>query len=415
MHKKKEKVCVIGLGYIGLPTATLLATQGYEVVGVDINPEIVRCIQASTAHITEADLDKLLEKAVSTGKLRATTECEPADIFIIGVPTPLNPDKTPDLSAVEAAFDSVAPHLKKGDLIILESTCPVGATDAMVRRLANKNLKIQLPSRAGNGSDPDINVAYCPERVLPGQIIKELVYNDRVIGGITPACTNRAINFYRTFVKAECHPTDSKTAELCKLSENSFRDVNIAFANELSMICEEHGIDEHLLIRLANHHPRVNILSPGPGVGGHCIAIDPWFLASNARAPLVKAARIVNDYKREFVVDKIEKLISSARSRSKKNIKVGLYGLSYKSNTSDLRESPALYISNRLASNEDIDLYICEPNVRALPNTLSVQGVKLCRFEELIKIAEVNVFLVMHDEFVEGLDKAGSLPRMLIV
>ena len=391
MQVQQKTVCVVGLGYIGLPTAALLASEGYQVIGVDINPEIVRCIQGGAAHIAEADLDDLLEHAVSNGKLRATIHSEPSNIFIIAVPTPLKADKSPNLTAVEAAFDSIAPHLKQGNLVILESTCPVGTTEAMVDRLYS-----QRPDLRHN-----IHVAYCPERVLPGHILKELVDNDRVVGGITPACTQKAIVFYQSFVQGECFATDSKTAELCKLTENSFRDVNIAFANELSIICDQQGVDVWQLIKLANRHPRVNVLQPGCGVGGHCIAIDPWFIVNQApeSTQLLQAARTVNDSKSQWVLQKIHEAVAAHQVEQGAMPQIACLGITFKANVDDVRESPALEIVANLAEKYLNHVLVVEPNLKTLPSALQSKRVNHVSLDQALKGADLLVLLVDHKEF----------------
>lgn len=391
MQQQQKTVCVVGLGYIGLPTAALLTSQGYQVIGVDINPEIVRCIQSGKAHIAEADLDSLLEKAITSRNLRATAECESADIFIIAVPTPLKTDKSPDLIAVEAAFDSIAPYIKQGDLIILESTCPVGTTEAMVKRLYS-----QRPDLRHN-----IHVAYCPERVLPGQILKELVNNDRVVGGITLACTQRAITFYQSFVKGECLATDSKTAELCKLTENSFRDVNIAFANELSIICDQQGVDVWQLLKLANRHPRVNVLQPGCGVGGHCIAVDPWFIVNQApeSTQLLQAARAVNDSKSQWVLQKIHEAVATHQTKHGTFPQIACLGITFKANVDDVRESPALEIVANLAEKYPNQMLVVEPNLKTLPAALQNKPIRHVGLDHASQQADLLVLLVDHKEF----------------
>lgn len=389
--QQKTTVCVVGLGYIGLPTAALLASEGYEVIGVDINPEIVDCIQSGNAHIAEPDLDMLIESAVSTGKLSATTRVAQADVFVIAVPTPLNGDKSPDLSAVEAAFDSIAPHLKQDDLVILESTCPVGTTETMVDRLYSKRPDLRH----------NIHVAYCPERVLPGQILKELVENDRAVGGMTPACTQAAIAFYQTFVKGECFATDSKTAELCKLTENSFRDVNIAFANELSIICYQQGVNVWDLIQLANRHPRVNVLQPGCGVGGHCIAIDPWFIVNQSpeNTQLLQAARAVNDSKSQWVLQRIEEAIATIQEESGATPTIACLGITFKANVDDTRESPALEIVANLAKKYPNQVLVVEPNLKSLPTVLQNKPIHHASLDQAFKVADLLVLLVEHKEF----------------
>jgi UDP-N-acetyl-D-mannosaminuronic acid dehydrogenase len=394
-----KNVTVIGLGYIGLPTAALLASSGYQVHGVDINPGIVERIQAGEAHIAEADLDMLVEASVVRGKLTVSAHVEPADIFIIAVPTPLNLDKSPDLSAVEAAFDSIAPQIKRGDLIILESTCPVGTTKKMAERLSTQRTDIVFP--VAHNENADIHVAYCPERVLPGQILKELIDNDRVVGGLTPACTQKAIDFYQSFVKGECLATDSKTAEMCKLTENSFRDVNIALANELSMICDQQGINVWEVIQLANHHPRVNILQPGPGVGGHCIALDPWFIINQSpeQSQLLRSARGVNDSKPQWVLQKIDAAINKFQVANQAKPTVACLGNTFKANVDDVRESPALEIVSQLAAKYPNQILVVEPNLDELPDQLFNKQLKRVSFEKSINDADILVLLVDHTEF----------------
>lgn len=395
----QKRISVVGLGYIGLPMATVLASRGHQVTGVDINPEVLKTIQSGNAHIAEPDLDMLIESAVSSGKLTATMHVVQADVFIIAVPTPLNADKSPDLSAVEAAFDSIAPHIKAGDLIILESTCPVGTTDAMAKRLAASRVDLSFP-KAGQGS-ADVYIAYCPERVLPGQILNELIENDRAVGGITPACAEQAISFYQSFVKGECLATDSKTAEMCKLTENSFRDVNIAFANELSMICDEQGVNVWDLIKLANRHPRVNVLQPGPGVGGHCIAVDPWFIVNQApeASRLIQAARKVNDLKPQWVMQKIQEAIVKIQMESGTTPIVACLGITFKANVDDIRESPALDIVLTLAQKCPGQLLVVEPNLQDLPAMLVNQSIHAASLEQACNEADLLVLLVDHKEF----------------
>ena len=391
MQSTKKTVCVVGLGYIGLPTAALLASEGYEVVGVDTNPEVIRSIQAGSLLIAESNLDSLLEKAITSGNLRVRAECEPADIFLIAVPTPLKADKSADLTAVESAFDSIAPYLKLGDLVILESTCPVGTTEAMVKRLNIQRLDLCNK----------FHVAYCPERVLPGQILKELVNNDRVVGGITLACTQQAIAFYQSFVKGECLPTDVRTAEMCKLTENSFRDVNIAFANELSIICDQQGLDVWALIQLANRHPRVNVLQPGCGVGGHCIAIDPWFIVNKApeTTKLLQAARAVNDSKSKWVLKKIHEAIAAHQTEYGAIPLIACLGITFKANVDDVRESPALDIVANLAEKYPQQVLVVEPNLKSLPTVLQNKPIQHIRLDQAFKEADLLVLLVEHKEF----------------
>jgi UDP-N-acetyl-D-mannosaminuronic acid dehydrogenase len=344
-------VCVMGLGYIGLPTASILANKGYHVLGVDVRPDVVETINQGRIHIEEPDLDILVRSAVNSGQLRAANEPQPADIFIICVPTPINPDHSPDLSYVEQASRAIKPHVRSGNLVILESTSPPRTTDDIVIRFA-------IPDGLVPGQD--VFVAHCPERVLPGRILLEAVQNDRVVGGVTPACAERAKAFYRTFVAGEVIATTAVTAEVCKLVENSFRDVNIAFANELSVLADKLNIDVWQLIELANRHPRVNILNPGPGVGGHCISVDPWFLvhALPDMTRLIRTAREVNDAKPHFVVDHVSRLAKQFASP-----KIGCLGLTYKSDVDDLRESPSLEIVRELIGRNVGQVMACDPYV----------------------------------------------------
>lgn len=344
-------VCVMGLGYIGLPTASILANKGYHVLGVDVRPEVVETINQGRIHIEEPDLDILVRSAVNSGQLRAASEPQPADVFIICVPTPINPDHSPDLSYVEQASRAIKPHVRAGNLVILESTSPPRTTDDIVIRHA-------IPDGLVPGQD--VFVAHCPERVLPGRILLEAVQNDRVVGGVTPACAERAKAFYRTFVAGEVLATTAVTAEVCKLVENSFRDVNIAFANELSILADKLNIDVWQLIELANRHPRVNILNPGPGVGGHCISVDPWFLvhALPETTRLIRTAREVNDAKPHFVVEHVSRLATQFAAP-----KIGCLGLTYKSDVDDLRESPSLEIVRELIARNVGKVMACDPYV----------------------------------------------------
>ncbi len=328
MTDSYETISVIGLGYIGLPTATLFASRGKKVVGVDVSERAVSAINQGRIHIVEPVLQDIVAKVVADGNLRAVSKPQAADAFLIAVPTPFKNDHEPDLEYVKAAAKSIAPVLKRGDLVILESTSPVGTTEQMVEWLATERGDLKFPRSPHD--EPDVNIAYCPERVLPGQIVKELVENDRIIGGITAQCSRRAMNLYRIFVKGELSPTDARTAEMCKLTENSFRDVNIAFANELSLICDKLGINVWELIALSNRHPRVNILQPGTGVGGHCIAVDPWFIVDKTpdEARIIRTAREVNDAKPHWVREKIEAAAKSvANGRPHKDVKIALLGL----------------------------------------------------------------------------------------
>jgi UDP-N-acetyl-D-mannosaminuronic acid dehydrogenase len=390
-----KKVCILGLGYIGLPTAAVFASRGLQVIGVDVNPRIVETVNAGNVHIEEPDLDIVVRSAVLSGNLRAALAPEPADAFIVAVPTPFKDGHKPDLSYIKSAADSLAPVLRKGNLVILESTSPVGATEQLGAWLAELRPDLRFPQPGQN--DADIHLAHCPERVLPGQVLTELVENDRVIGGTTPKSIALATALYKTFVKGKCVPTDVRTAELAKLTENAFRDVNIAFANELSLICDRLGIDVWELISLANRHPRVNILQPGPGVGGHCIAVDPWFIVDSApeQARLIHAARMVNDSKPAFVVEKVR----AAANRAKKPV-VACLGLAFKPNIDDLRESPAVEVVRRIAGLADMQVLAVEPHVQELPEELQgLPNVHLVSVEDAIAQASVIVLLVDHEAF----------------
>jgi UDP-N-acetyl-D-mannosaminuronic acid dehydrogenase len=388
-----KSVCVLGLGYIGLPTAAILASRHYKVLGVDINPSIIDTLSFGKSHIDEPDLQMLVDAAISTNQLRLSNTVEPSDIFIVAVETPINDDRAANLTAMMAAVDSIAPNLKTNDLIILESTCPVGTTESIANRLKNLRPDLSFPE--------DVHIAYCPERVLPGQIIKEVVENDRVIGGLSQECTTLATAFYKSFVKGQCLQANSKTAEMSKLVENCYRDVNIAFANELSMICDDQGINVWELIELANRHPRVNILSPGPGVGGHCISVDPWFLIAQipGQTRLIKAARDVNQLKTQWALQKIDRAILQFQSEKSTTPTIALLGITYKPNVEDLRESPALEIAESLAEKYPSQIIVVEPNLDALPEKLLKQSALHLGIEEVSKRADIVVVLVAHDEF----------------
>jgi len=396
MNKPFQTVSMIGLGYIGLPTAAVMASRGVTVIGVDINQHVVDTINQGRIHIVEPDLEALVHEVVRTGKLRATTKVEVADAFLIAVPTPFKGDHEPDMAYVESAARSIASILKKGDLVILESTSPVGSTEQMAQWLAEARPDLSFPQQVGESAD--VNIAYCPERVLPGQVIQELVANDRVVGGMTPRCAERASALYKTFVKGECITTNARTAEMCKLTENSFRDVNIAFANELSLICDELGINVWELIRLANHHPRVNILQPGPGVGGHCIAVDPWFIVhkSPKTSRLIRTAREVNDSKPHYVIDKVK-----AAAAKLNNPKIACLGLAFKADIDDLRESPSVEIVHHLKMLNIGELYVSEPHVNELPKNLTGANVFFADAEEAIAKADIVLLLVNHQAFKE--------------
>jgi len=390
-----ETVCVIGLGYVGLPTAAVLASRGMHVVGVDIDPTTVALINKGKVHIVEPDLDILVNGAVVTGKLKATIKPEPADAFIIAVPTPFTTDHKPDLSFVEAAVRSLAPVLKKGDLVIIESTCPVGTTDSACGWLAATRPDLTFPHTAHDAAD--VNISHSPERVLPGKVLIELVRNDRVIGGVSQRCAERTANLYRVAVEGKCLLTNARTAELVKLTENAYRDVNIAFANELSLVCDDLGIDVWEAIELANHHPRVNILSPGPGVGGHCIAVDPWFIVDSApdSTPLIRAARAVNDGKPGKIVARI-----LAAAQQLDHPAIACLGLAYKADIDDLRESPAMDITEALAKSAGTTIRVVEPHIKQLPTRLAkYDQVTFCDLASALEQAQIVVLLTDHQAF----------------
>lgn len=393
-------VSVIGLGYIGLPTAAMFASRRVMVVGVDVNQLAVNTINEGKIHIVEPELDIIVHAAVTEGFLRAVTKPEPADAFLIAVPTPFKGEHEPDLTYVRSAAESVAAVLKKGDIVILESTSPVGTTEQMAEWLSRVRPDLRFP--VNGATEIDVNVAYCPERVLPGHVIRELVENDRIIGGLTPACSAKAAEIYRIFVRGELLFTNARTAEMCKLTENSFRDVNIAFANELSLISDKLGINVWELIKLANHHPRVHILQPGPGVGGHCIAVDPWFIVDSApkESKLIHTARCVNDFKPEWVLTRIDNALSKIIQGGVKQpsqVRVALLGLAFKPNIDDLRESPAMRIAEQLNSRKECALLLVEPNIEQLPSSLD--GHQLLALEDAISAADIVVILVAHNEF----------------
>lgn len=376
----KKTICVVGLGYIGLPTASFLATKGYRVLGVDVSPAVVETVGRAEIHIEEPDLDILVRSAVQSGQLTVALEPQPADVFVIAVPTPLTERRTADLSAVEAAVAAIAPHVRPGNLVILESTSPVGTTETVV-----------AGGLAAAGVDlAEVHIAHCPERVLPGRILVELVGNDRIVGGIDEASTEAAAAFYREFVSGEVFETSAAIAEMAKLTENTFRDVNIALANELSMICDSLDIDVFELLALANRHPRVNILQPGPGVGGHCIAVDPWFIVARTpeQAKLIRSARLVNESKPDWVLDKVRQ--KAARF---KRATIACLGLAFKADVDDLRESPALAIVRRLAAEDVGDLLVCEPHIPAHPEFA------LVALDEALARADIVLLLVDHRPF----------------
>ena len=396
-------VCVLGLGYIGLPTASLLASKGFTVHGVDVSAGVVDTINAGRIHIREPELDILVKAAVQSGRLKAGTTPEPADVFIIAVPTPFTNGHKPDLSFVEAASRSIAPCLRGDELIILESTSPVGTTERVAQWIAEER-----------SDQPDsamlLKIAHCPERVLPGQILRELVENDRIVGGIDDASTEAAAAFYERFVSGQVLRTSSRTAELAKLAENTFRDVNIALANELSLICDRLGIDVWELIALANRHPRVNILQPGPGVGGHCIAVDPWFIVDSApeQIRLLHTALQVNQAKPDYVVARVQ-----ARAKRIHEPTIACFGLAYKADIDDLRESPALEITQALAGSCAGRILAVEPHIDALPRTLLDAGVEHAGTEQALAEADILVGLVAHRAFRKL--PAGALQEKIVI
>ncbi len=390
-----ETISVIGLGYIGLPTAAMFASRNVNVIGVDVDQHTVDIVNNGDIHIVEPGLQQVVKQAVEGGYLKATIKPEPADAFLIAVPTPFKGDHEPDLKYIESAAKAVARVLKKGDLVILESTSPVGATEKMTRWMAGERGDLSFPDT--DGDESDIRVAHCPERVLPGQVMRELVENDRVIGGISSACSSVATSLYKTFVDGECVITNARTAEMAKLTENSFRDVNIAFANELSLICNELEIDVWELIELANRHPRVDILQPGPGVGGHCIAVDPWFIVGRTPnlANLIRTARLVNDGKPDWVVDKIKQAADLIRKPV-----IACFGLAFKADIDDLRESPAIEISVRIARENIGDVLLVEPHIELKPETFNeFSNTKLVDIEYAIQHADIILGLVEHSDF----------------
>lgn len=381
-----KKVVFLGLGYIGLPTAAVAAHHGYEVVGVDVNPAVVETVNQGKVHIVEPELDRVVKEAVTSGHLRAVAQPETADAFFIVVPTPFKQNHRADMTYVESATRSVIPYLKPGDLFVIESTSPVLTTERMAELIYR--LRPELKG--------EIFIAYCPERVLPGNTLYELVHNDRVIGGINPESTEKAIEFYSAFVQGKLHRTNARTAEMCKLTENSSRDSQIAFANELSIICDKAGINVWELIDLANKHPRVNILQPGCGVGGHCIAVDPWFIVSDypEQAQLIKRARETNDYKADWCANKV---LDTCRAFVEKNGRepvIACMGLAFKPDIDDLRESPAKYIVSRIITESRADVLIVEPNIASHPSFNLTDG------NEAYAKADIIVWLVRHTPFL---------------
>lgn len=398
MTRPFERLCVVGLGYVGLPTAAIFASRGLSVLGVDVNPRTVEMINRGEVPIVEPDLDIVLTATVQAGRLRAAAAPQPADAFVLAVPTPFSDGHRPDLSFVEAATRAVAPVLRKGDLVVVESTVPVGTTEKVSAWLAAMRPDLAFPHTAGEGAD--VCVAHSPERVLPGRVLLELVGNDRVIGGLTPRCADRTAQLYKLIIAGRCLLTSARTAELVKLAENAFRDVNIAFANELSRICDRLSVDVWEAITLANHHPRVNILRPGPGVGGHCIAVDPWFLVDSAPddSGLIRTARQVNDGKPQWVVDKV---IAAAKAQGGRPT-IACLGLAYKADTDDLRESPAIEVVAKVAKAGLGRLLVVEPYVSTLPPEIAaLPGVVLADLEQALAAADVIVLLADHRAFAD--------------
>ncbi|WP_413505478.1 UDP-N-acetyl-D-mannosamine dehydrogenase [Photobacterium phosphoreum] len=403
-----ETISVIGLGYIGLPTAAMFASRKKNVIGVDVCQKTVDTVNAGKIHIVEPELDMVVSAAVTEGYLKAVLTPEPADAFLIAVPTPFKPCNKgdvpePDLSYIESAIKAISPVLKKGDLVILESTSPVGTTEQMAEWLAIQRPDLSFPQQVGEKAD--VNLAHCPERVLPGKVICELVQNDRVIGGMSARCSERSVELYKTFVEGECVITNARTAEMAKLTENSSRDVQIAFANELSIICDKLDINVWELIALANRHPRVNILQPGPGVGGHCIAVDPWFIVSKTpeEAKIIHTARLVNDSKPEWVVNKVKLAIAdflqANPDKTAREITIACYGLAFKPDIDDLRESPAMGITQKIANMHAGRTIAIEPNIQEIPKKLT--SVELVDIELALVEADIQVMLVDHKGFKE--------------
>lgn len=392
MQKTKfNRICIIGLGYIGLPTAVAFANAGKQVIGVDINEQVVASLKQGKIHIIEPDLQAAFTQAVKNGYFFATQTPEEADAFIIAVPTPLL-EKKPDLSYMQNAALAIAPYLRKGNLVVLESTSPVGTTEKLAEWLSQARPDLAFPA--------DVHIAYCPERVLPGRIMTELVENNRIIGGLIPQCSQQAVDLYQIFAKGNCISTQARTAEMCKLVENSFRDVNIAFANELSMICDELDINVWELIELANQHPRVNILQPGAGVGGHCIAVDPWFIVSQSPqlARLIRTAREVNNAKPQWVLEKLKALVADCvveKNCKPGDLTIACFGLAFKPDIDDLRESPALAITQQIARWHKGSVMAVEPNIQ----TLSLENVTLVDTDTALTQADIIVLLVDHTPF----------------
>ncbi|MGM8871246.1 UDP-N-acetyl-D-mannosamine dehydrogenase [Psychrobacter sp. 2Y5] len=395
-----KNICVFGLGYIGLPTAAMFAHHGANVVGVDVNQHAVDTINQGKIHIVEPGLEAIVKQAVDNGKLKASLTPEHSDAYLIAVPTPFKgDDHTPDLSYIQAVSEALAPLLEKGDVVILESTSPVGATEKMVAWLSAARPDLTFPKYHEPDNEADIYVAYCPERVLPGKVVEELISNDRIIGGMTKESTKKAQEVYRVFVEGELLATNSRTAEMAKLTENASRDVSIAFANELSVISDKLDINVWELIELANHHPRVNILQPGAGVGGHCIAVDPWFIVNQNpdEAKIIRAAREINDNKPKWVIEKINAEVDKLKEQGVEKPTVALLGLAFKPNIDDLRESPAVHIAREMLDIDSAEVLLVEPNITELPKSLTVGN--LVELDSALEQADVIAVLVGHDDF----------------
>jgi len=417
-----KTISVIGLGYIGLPTAAIFASRKLKVLGVDVNEHAVNTINQGKIHIIEPELDAIVYKAVQQDYLQASTIAQPADAFLIAVPTPFKAtDKAgaipqPDLHFIEQAAQTIAPVLEKGNLVILESTSPVGTTEQLAAWLKGLRPDLSFPQDAGD--DADINVAHCPERVLPGKVVKELVHNDRVIGGMTQRCSERSVELYKIFVEGECIITNARTAEMAKLTENASRDVNIAFANELSMICDELDINVWELISLANRHPRVEILQPGPGVGGHCIAVDPWFIVSRTpkQAKIIQQARQINDAKPAWVLaqyqQKLDQLLSENPDQKAEDVTVACLGIAFKADIDDLRESPALNIALELNQLHQGRMLIVEPNIEQLPPAFNEQAT-LSKLNDAMIEADIVLLLVDHKPFTRFDIKKINVPKLI--
>lgn len=395
-----KNICVFGLGYIGLPTAAMFAHHGANVIGVDINSHAVETINQGKIHIVEPGLESIVKQAVNNGNLKASLKPVHADAYLIAVPTPFKgDDHEPDLSYIQAVSKALAPLLEKGDVVILESTSPVGATEKMVEWLAEERSDLTFPKYHEPDVEADIFVAYCPERVLPGKVVEELISNDRIIGGMTKESTKKAQEIYRIFVEGQLLETNSRTAEMAKLTENASRDVSIAFANELSIISDKLDINVWELIELANHHPRVNILQPGAGVGGHCIAVDPWFIVSQNpdEAKIIRAAREINDNKPSWVIEKIIAEVDKLKRQGVEKPVVALLGLSFKPNIDDLRESPAVNIAKEMLGAHSAEVLLVEPNIHKLPKEL--ESGNLVNLSEALDVADIVAILVAHDDF----------------